>query len=182
LTLLLLGLAGCGTPRYDVEYDYDTRASFGGLRRYQWIEDAGSASGRPRVDAILRDALDRNLERMGMDRVDSEPDFLVACTLATRREVGSRTTETRSDFDERYGSRGYDFDAVAQGEVQVVDYVEGTLTVEIFGPDGRRPIWRGWARGAIPDGRSEAYIQGESMELMRRILEKFPPPATRRKN
>jgi len=180
LTLLLLACAGCGTPRYDVEYDYDTRADFDGLKRYAWLKGQGSETGSSRVDSILRAALDRNLGRMGMERVDADPDFYVACTLETRREVGARGIDTRTMLDQRYGYDTYAFDGDVREPVQVVDYVEGTLFIDVVGRDGKRPIWRGWARGAIPESGSDAKIRAEATEVMRRILEKFPPPATRR--
>lgn len=179
MTLLLLAVAGCGTPRYDVEYDYDTRAEFAGLRRYAWLKGTGSETGSSRADPILRAAVDRNLERMGMVRVDSGPDFWVACTLETRREVGARANDTRSMVDQRYGYDRYYFDGGGHEEVEVVDYVVGTLIIDVVDRGGKRPIWRGWARGAIPAEGSEEKIRAEATEVARRILEKFPPPAKR---
>ena len=62
------------------------------------------------------------------------------------------------------------------------DYLQGTLIIDVAAPDGKQPIWRGWAEGVIREGMSEAKITAEVTEAIRRVLEKFPPPATRKKS
>ena len=52
---------------------------------------------------------------------------------------------------------------------------------DVAEPKGTKPIWRGWAEGVIQEGMSDDRIRAEVTEAIRRILEKFPPPATRKK-
>ncbi|MHC4940075.1 MAG: DUF4136 domain-containing protein [Planctomycetota bacterium] len=182
LTLLLLALAACGGPRYAIEYDYDGDASFDNLKRYRWYRGKGSVSGNERVDKLLEESLDKNLERMGLERIDEgTPDFWVTCVVETRRKVGTREIETRAMMDTHFGYENYYFDGSGGTETAVIDYVEGSIIVDIAVKGGKKPIWRGWAHGVIREGMSDQQIRAEATEVFRRILEKFPPPATRKK-
>jgi hypothetical protein len=180
--LLILLAVACGGPRYAIEYDYDGDASFDGLKTYRWNRGKGSVTGRDDVDAILEAALDKNLERMGMVRLEEgTPDYWVACVLETRRKVGTRQIETRSMMETKFGYENYYFNGIGGVETDVVDYVEGTLIVDVAVNGGKKPIWRGWAEGALRERRNNEQIRAEATEVFRRILEKFPPPATRKK-
>lgn len=182
MTLLLLALAACGGPRYAIEYDYDGDASFENLNTYRWYRGKGSGSGRENIDKILEGALDKNLERMGLERIEQgTPDFWITCVVETRRQVGTRQIETRAMMDTQFGYENYFFNGAGGVETEVVDYVEGSIIVDVATNGGKKPIWRGWAHGAIREGMSDDKIRAEATEVFRRILEKFPPPATRKK-
>ena len=170
MTLLLLTALACGGPRYAVEYDYDGDASFEGLKTYRWYRGKGSFSGNERVDKILESALDKNLARMGYERGEAgQPDFWVTCVVETRRRVRTRSNPTQAMMDIHFGYENYYFNGEGGTVEDVVDYVEGSIIVDVA------------RNGGIREGMSDEKIRAEATEVFRRILVKFPPPATRKK-
>ena len=171
-------LAACSSRRLAIEYDYDGDASFESLKTWSWLARDKSGTGSDNVDKILHEALTTLLERQGYRHVDSGGDFRVGYILETRRKVKTRYVNNYHDYDTE---AAYFFNRVGGVEEQVIDYREGTLILDIAAADGKQPIWRGWASGAIGERMTESRIRAELTEACRQVLEKFPPPATRKK-
>ena len=178
LTLLLFGflLPACSSARLAIEYDYDDEANFDSLKSWSWLAKDKSGSGSSKVDKMLHEALVTLLERQGYRHVETGGDFRVGYVLQTRRRVKTRYIDTYYNYESIYY-----FNGVGGVEVDVVDYREGTLILDVALPEGKQPIWRGWASGAIRAGMKDEQIRAELTEACRQVLEKFPPPATRRK-
>lgn len=179
LLTAILFAGGCGGTNFAIEYDYDVKADFSDLKTYAWLEEQGSETGNDEADAIVREALESLLAKKGMRPVQSgEPDVLVGVTYEMERKIQTRQIDSQYGYDQ-YDEFRYRFDT--RPETAIIDYVEGTLIVDIASSDGKRPIWRGWAVGAIRDNMTIDQIRAEATEALRQVLEKFPPPATRRK-
>ncbi|MHC4953450.1 MAG: DUF4136 domain-containing protein [Planctomycetota bacterium] len=176
---LLAGLVAtaCGGSRLAIEYDYDGDAKFDGLKTWSWLRFEKSGTGSGEVDTIIREALAARLERMGYRQVAEDSDFQVGYVLETRRRTQRRYIDTRYGYQQE----SYYFNGVGGVEVDVIDYLEGSLILDVATKDGKSPIWRGWAEGAIREGMSESKVRAELTEAIRQIMEKFPPPATRKK-
>ena len=174
--LPVLILAACSSPRFAIEYDYDSEADFDGLATWSWLAAGKSGAGSEEVDGMIRDALVKLLERSGYRHVDSGGDFRVGFLVETRRRIKTRTVDIHYEYDWHY-----DFNGVGGPEVDVVDYREGTLILDVARADGKKPIWRGWASGTIREGATSDQVRADVFEACRRVLEKFPPPATRKK-
>jgi len=173
----LLLCASCGGSRLAIEYDYDDEADFSSLRSWSWISTRKSGTGSANVDAIVQEALKSQLAKRNYRYVETGGDFRAGFVLETKRKITQRYIDTRFG----YGSINYEFDFVRGREMVVEDYLRGTLILDVAAADGEKPIWRGWAEGVIREGMSDAQIRAEVTEAIRRVLEKFPPPATRRK-
>jgi len=173
----LLLLASCGGSRLAIEYDYDDEADFAALRTWSWIATDESGTGSAKVDAIVREALKSQLGKLDYQYVASGGDFRAGFVLETQRKITQRYIDTRFG----YGSSNYHFDFVRGREMVVEDYLRGTLILDVTSADGEHPIWRGWAEGVIREGMRDDQIRAEVTEAIRRVLEKFPPPATRKK-
>jgi len=179
LPLVLLSLAACGSNRLAIEYDYDGDADFASLHTWSWIPTQKSGAGSEEVNAIIREALTSQLAQRGYRHVESGGDFLAGFMLETKRKITRRYVD--SNFG--YGSMNpYMFDGIGGVDVVVEDYLQGTLILDVAAQDGKQPIWRGWAEGVIREDMSEAKMRAEVTEAIRGILEKFPPPATRKKS
>jgi len=177
LPFLLALVAACGGTRLDIEYDYDGDADFASLRTWSWMAMQGSETGSDVVDRIVREELASELARRGYRHVAAGGDFRAGFVLETDRKMTERLVYNRYG----YVYDDFPFDGAGSIDVVVDDYVQGTLIVDVAAADGKRPIWRGWAEGVLREKPTEAEVRKRAKEAIRRVLAKFPPPATRKK-
>lgn len=126
-----------------VHVDRDETADFGTYETYQWIE--GTATENQLAERRIRNAVDRELEAKGLQRVEQGGDLLVATHAALR-------TETRVNTDTLPVYYGYYWRTPFWHGQQTVDLrtIEvGTLIIDLIDADEERLVWRGKATGTI---------------------------------
>lgn len=179
LTLALIPLLGaCGGQRLAIEYDYDYDANFESLKTWSWLARKGSETGNAEADKVIREELAAELVRRGFREVEAEADFRVGFLLETDRKMTERHVYTQFGYSYDY----MPFDSLMSVNVVVDDYLQGTLIVDIAAPDGKQPLWRGWAEGVIREKSSDEQMRSAVRDAVRSVLAKFPPPATRKKS
>src|SRR5262249_12214067 len=63
------------------------------------------------------------------------------------------------------------------GDVDVRQYREGTLSIDVFDARNHRPVWHGWAKKEL--SRSDMQnSEGPIRHAVSAVLAKFPPPAS----
>jgi uncharacterized protein DUF4136 len=169
----LVVLVGCSTLR--VGNDFDRSASFSGYHRFTWIERDHHGSANPLVAQRAREAIEQELLAKGFQHVatDDTADFAVDFTIGSveRTEVTS--------YPPPYAGRWWDLNDWwghpywAYG-VDVHEYREGTLSVDIFDVHSHAPVWHGWAKKELT--RSDIkHSQGPIRTAVHQILLEFPP-------
>jgi hypothetical protein len=175
LGLLLLPFAlACSTP--DVDTRWDPYAHFEGLATWSWAPIRASLDqDEPRLQSRLvqkriQQAIVLGLAQRGYAQVRQDPDFLVAYHAAIDEAIDTRTM---------YNS----YRVVPQVEGWALEpsrlvqrYEVGTLLVDVFDSRSRELIWRGRVQSRVqdfgdPDARAE-----RTNEVVRTLLEQFPPP------
>jgi hypothetical protein len=176
--LTALSIAGCAP--ISVSYDYDPAFSFGALRTFGWLPEPGErapgARGNDLVSSRIRHAVETQLEAKGYRKADGTPDFYVAyhAAVTTRLQVDTMYDPGVWGPGPRAARRGW-----GGTRVDVREYDEGTLILDVFDAGDYRLRWRGTAT-AVVNAESDPQRRTERInEAVRLILEKFPPPSTR---
>ncbi|MFH1567033.1 MAG: DUF4136 domain-containing protein [Gemmatimonadota bacterium] len=166
--LAMLGaalLAGC-VPM-TVQHDYDPDVDFSRYHSFTWMPVAENAEtartnlSGPFVDKRVKKALVEALAAKGYGKVDDGADFLVAYHLSYKRRTDVSAV--------RYGYWGPSY------PVDVNQYKEGTLVLDLVDPQTQQLIWRGWSISALQPGADPREEQ-ESIDMaVREILKRFPP-------
>jgi hypothetical protein len=168
-------LAGCGTT---VNVDYDKEANFQALRTFTLVPPLETKTGDERLDSPLvenriRDAIVATLSQRGYQEVKDNPDFAIAYQLGVRQELdSSRSSMTvgvggfypHSAIGMTYGYPGY-----------VESYERGILTIDVLKGSDKRLVWRGSSGRRLYDGRTPEKSEKEINEVVKEILDKFPP-------
>jgi hypothetical protein len=170
LLIAALALAACAS--YHVATDHDPKVDFGKLHVYSWAPRPKPAD--PVVENTLvvnriRDAVDRELAAKGFRRADGgAPDFVVDFATAFRQRVDVWTWPTwcHGHFGHGFGGGGHDVD--------VVDYVQGTLYVGVIDPATNDLLWRGSATSVVDDESGSAKRIDEAVKA---LFADFPPVA-----
>ena len=172
LAALAVGLmTGCSS--YTIVSDYDSKAPFESYKTYKWAIDPANASGNlllknQLIGKRVKNAVDNELKAKGLTAVTSGgADLFVASHLTTKDKLNI------TDWGYRWGPGPY----YGYGpNVDVNQYTEGTLVVDLIDGKSNELVWRGVATGAIsstppPPEELEARIN----DIIGSILAEYPP-------
>lgn len=159
---LLASLGGCSTLR--VEADYDRDINFSNYKTYRWVvtkDKNDPLLSNPLVEKRVRSAVNQVLLSNGFNESRDDPDFFVAYHITSKERVDYR------DFDYGHWSDSY-----SNHTVDMRNYTESTVTLDIVDGKSYQLAWRGWAMGPS-SGVSES--PEKINQSIAKILEKFPP-------
>ena len=169
-------LAACTTLR--VGSDHDPTARFSGYHTYVWMPPRAKIyeSPNPLVVQRAHDAIQGALAAKGYELVSNtaEADFVVDFT------IGSRERTDVHSYPAPYGGpwlrrSPYWWGAPYWGsEVDVRQYREGTISIDVFDTRSHRPTWHGWARKELTRVDLEQSA-GSIREAVDSVLAQFPP-------
>ena len=137
-TLLLPAMANA-----KVYVDHDRDVDFARYATYTWAE--GTAAEDQLAERRIREAVDRELAKKGLERVDEGGDLMVVSHAAVH-------TKTRVDVDKFPPHYGYYWRRPFWVERTTVDVREikmGTLIIDLLDANEERLVWRGKATGAV---------------------------------
>jgi len=143
-------------------FDYDTAHVFGPIASYAWIEKQDNSIAMRRV----RDAVDLELRARGFVETASRPDVQIAA------HVGSQERLRVVDWGYTYPQRGYWHGG---RDIDVYQYEEGSLVLDVVDPGQGELVWRGTASKAVDRSWTPEERETEVREAVRALLAEFPP-------
>jgi Domain of unknown function (DUF4136) len=178
LVLTLGFVSGCASE-LQVGNDYDRSATFRNYHTFTVMqrEHRGLENPlNPLVAVRVEDAIRADLNQKGyVETTDPQAaDFMIDFT------IGSRERTDITSYPQPYAGRGWVGPGWGGGPywgdpVEVHQYREGTLSVDVFDAHSHRPVWHGWATKEL----SPDELEHSSPEPVRRavaaVLAKFPP-------
>jgi hypothetical protein len=176
LSVVAIGLALAACTSLRVGNDFDRDATFSGYHAFAWMPREHHGTRNPLVAQRTHDAIQAELTRKGFSYVPDAvaADFVVDFTIGAHER-----TDVRS-YPAPYGGPWYPGYPAWWGypywgnEVDVRQYREGTLAIDVFDAHTNKPVWHGWAKKELTQAdieRSEAPIR----TAVQAVLEKFPP-------
>jgi hypothetical protein len=164
-------ISACTTTR--VGSDFDRNASFAGYHSYAWVPREHEQGRNPLAVRFARESIEAELDQKGftLAKDPESADFDVDFTIGAhdRIDVSSYPTGYRGPWT---WGRGYYGD-----QLNVRQYHEGTLAIDIFDGRTHQPVWTGWASKEISHAdkaRSEEPIRAAAAA----VLAQFPPDST----
>ncbi len=173
LVVAVLILAGCASLR--VANDYDRAATFSGFHRFAWMPRDHHGSGNPLVVQRAQDAIQADLAQKGFVHVadPASADFMVDFTIGAEDRVDVRSYPpaygmSYRNYPDWWGYRYWG------NAIDVRQYREGTLSIDVFDARTHRPVWHGWARKELTSSDLE-NSQAPIRTAVEAVLTKFPP-------
>jgi len=165
MAALLVVAIACGGPSVTVNFDYDTEYDFSNMKRYAYlpIKSVGTVS-ELKIRRFI-DAVNNELQSQGYALSTEDPDFLVALHSASK----DKTNVT--DWGYGMGRRGW----AGGRDIDVTQYTEGTIFVDIVDPASRQLVWRGTATSAVDDSASPDKQNKQFAQIASRLFSNFPP-------
>lgn len=170
-----LALVACAPLR--VASDFDHTASFAAYHSFAWMPREHHGLGNPLVAQRAHDAIAAELKAKGFSEAadPAAADFVVDFTIGSRERTEVNSYPAAYTSPGSWGARGWWGYPYWGGEVDVRQYREGTLSIDVFDGHSHRPVWHGWARKELTRSdieQSEAPIRA----AVAAVLAQFPPP------
>jgi hypothetical protein len=132
LVLCIAGFTLSCSSVYDVQYDYDQRADFTGLKTYDWLPVPDKADIESLDIARVKAAVNAELQAKGLIMTSGNPDLLIAEHLGTKDKVKVR------DWGYSYAPYGgYWGGHWGSGGVSVYEYEEGSLILDFVDAESK---------------------------------------------
>ncbi len=167
---MLLVFSGCGVK---VHSTFDRSKDFSKYKTFCWLNGCEFTYSGPTYlnDSLLRvkikNAIVSELERKGIVQNDNSPDLLVDFHISIKNES--------SVIYHRHEDGQYDFKPFP--DQQVINYLKGTIVVDMVDQSHSSMVWRSEAIGYMdlhPDLSEENIKRG-----IRTALKDFPPKPLR---
>lgn len=172
--LLGLILAGCSTLRVGADFDHAT--SFPEYHAFSFMEREHHGSHNPLVVQRARDAIEAELIRKGFVVASSaeKADFVVDFTIGARDRMDVHSYPATYVGYGWWDNPGWWGGPYWGGQLDVRQYREGTLSIDIFDARTHRPVWHGWAKKELTRSDME-HSEAPIRAAVAAVLERFPP-------
>ena len=169
LPLLFLIIASCNSVR--VTADYDTKIDFNTYKTFAFYKPGIDEATISDLDKkrIMR-AIESELLAKGMQKSES-PDVLVSLFTKSRERVN-----VNNNLNWGVGF-GYGWNPWIWGganNLNINQYTEGTLFIDIIDTNKKELLWQGIGSGALAD-RSPEQKEERINKFVKEILLKYPP-------
>ena len=164
-TLLGAALVIFGSMAFaqDVHTDYDKKADFSRFHTYEWAKvQTSNPLWQPRIE----EAVDKELQAKGWQRVQSNADVALTAVGATRNQQ-----EYQTFYD---GMGGWRWWGIGGETTTTVDtYKVGTLVLDMYDAHNNQLVWRGTASDTLSDKPEKN--ENKLDKAVDKMLKNFPP-------
>ena len=174
IALAAVALSGCGSG-VSVNYDYDIDAPFSEYKTYAWVErDAPAVSNNSRsgipnsqlVQSRIKRAIDEQMVKKGFTENNSSPDVLMVYHTGVQDKISV------TDWGYSYGSYYWGWGGRA---IDVYQYQEGTLVIDMIELSSKELVWRGWAQGTVDPNPTPDELDYKIKSAVQKVFSKYPP-------
>ena len=160
---ILISMSGCGSSM-QVNTDYDKAANFSAVKTYSWRE--GTKLPNPLMNDRVIAAVDAQLMKKGMQRVDSAGDVTVTYHAAASESMDVQTFSTGG----YYGCWG---GCMGTTSTTVRPVTTGTLIVDLVETSSNKMLWRGTGSDTVTGDPQDS--ERKINEAISRMFQNFPP-------
>ncbi len=156
---IIATLSACASgPK--VDSDYDQNYNFGAIKSYYLEPDNQKEylglPGESLTNQRITKSIQSEMKRRGIvAKPAAEADILIAFHVTTKDKT--RVTS----YNTAYGYRpyGYGYGGMGTSNVDVRQYTEGSLFIDLVNPKDKKTVWRGIASAILKDRTTEERIE-----------------------
>jgi hypothetical protein len=166
LSLLLL-LGACSSIK--VTYDFDSTADFSKYKTYDFTEDAKNFPIQELDRTRILNAIDKEMTAKGFTKSEN-PDVLIDLQVKLeQRQTATATNNGAYGRGYRYGWGG------GTTYVNVENYVDGTLFINMVDKSAEKLVWQGRGTKTLEDHPSPEKKEKNITYSIQQIFTKYPP-------
>jgi Domain of unknown function (DUF4136) len=168
LLVTLVGLAACTTITPHIASDYDRSAEFSTLHNFTLTVRPHASLQSALVEQETYDAIKEELTSKGFTYVldPAQADFAVDFSVGAKDRLGAKSYPIHYTGPWGLGAWG--------NEVDVRQFRQGTLAIDVFDVRSGRAIWHGAAEKELSQSEM-AHSDAPIRESVTAVLVTFPP-------
>ena len=163
-------LLACCATKPEIASDYDRSANFAIYHTFTLMHREHPAIPNPLVAIRAEEDITLELQRRGytLTADPTSADFTVDFT------IGAAERTDISSYPAAYSGPWFLGGPYWGGNINVRQYREGTLAIDIFDGHTHRPVWHGWAHNDLTHEDLEQPAEPVS-KAVSSVLARFPP-------
>lgn len=174
MTALLAVVFALGCSSMSVNHDWDRDANFGGYQTYSWAPQPAAApqnaqqaqSRNDLLDKRIRRAIDDQMVAKGFSENPQGSDVHVVYHVGTQDKINV------TDWGYRYS---YDYWGWGGRDIDVYQYTEGTLVIDLIDATTKELVWRGSATKSIESNPTPEKLENNINKAVQAIFQNYPP-------
>jgi hypothetical protein len=167
---------GCASS-VTVKYDFDKEANFASLKTFDWLPVPTMAVGSVKsaiernslLDKRVKTSVNEQLAAKGFTQTSDNPDVLVTYHVGVEDKVNV------TDWGYNYAGYGRYYGGWGGSSVDVYQYTQGTLLIDIIEAKSKQLIWRGAGQGTVEQGAPAEKREQRLNNAIAKIMAKYPP-------
>jgi Domain of unknown function (DUF4136) len=163
-SVALLTLLASAAFAQDVKTDYDHHANFERYHTYSW---AKVQTDDPLWQSRITDAVDKDLQAKGWQKVDSGGDVMLTAVGAVHNQKQYQTFYDGFGPGWRWGGLGGETTTTA------VNYRVGTLVLDMYDAQNKQLIWRGSSSDTLASKPEKN--ENKLDKAVDKLFKDFPP-------
>jgi hypothetical protein len=173
LAITFVGALTASCSSIKVSSDFDRNANFAVYKTYAFTKEAEALPVNDINRARIIDAVTNELAAKGFAKSD-QPDVLIDLQIAAQQMQSATATSTSPGYygaGYRYGWGG----GFSTTTINVENYVEGTLFVDMIDSPKKQLVWQGRAVGTIDEDAAPAQREKNINYAVKQIFTTYPP-------
>lgn len=174
--LLFLGLFTASAQ--DVRYNFDKDTDFSKLKTYTWVLLKGAPELNSMVDKQIKEAIDAELAKKGLTKVDSDSaDLYIGYQTAIKQETEFTSYNSSWGYGAGWyggGWYGAPGTSVTTGQTSTINI--GSLALDMYDSAHKDLVWRGVVSKSL-DPKAKPDKQTKNLnKAVAKLLKNYPPP------
>ncbi len=158
-----------------VSSDYDKDVDFTQFKTYKFTEEALNLPISDLSRGRLIEAITSEMATKGFSQTD-DPDILLDITITAEQK--ERTTATTNYSSMNHYGAGYRYrwgPSFTTTDINVTEYVEGTIFLDFISSETNQLVWQGRGVGTVQENASSQKKDKRAYNGVAKILGKYPP-------
>jgi hypothetical protein len=169
VVLSLVVLAACSSIQ--TTYDFDSTVDFSKYKTYEFTDDAKAFPIQELDRQRVLSAIETELAAKGFTKSSSSPDVLIDLQVKLQQKQTATATNT-GGYGYRYGwGAGYG----GTTRVDVQNYVEGTLFINMIDKASEKLVWQGRGTKTLEEHPTPEKKEANVKYGVKQIFLKYPP-------
>ena len=171
---VIVFISSCSSLK--TSYDFDKTTDFSSYKTYAFSEDAMKLPIQELNRNRLLNAIDQQMTAKGFTK-SSDPDVLIDLHVKAEQKKDATATTTGPGMYGGYGAPWrYGYGAgFSTTQINVNEYTEGTLFVNMVDKNADKLVWQGRATKVLDEDASPEKREKNINEAVAKIFEKYPP-------
>jgi hypothetical protein len=161
----------------DVRYNFDSKADFTQFKTFKWVEIKGADHANQLVDKQIRDTVEAELAKKGLQKTDSDTaDLYIAYQTAIGTEKQFTSYNTGWGYGPGWGGGWYGggmSSTTTTGSTTTI-YV-GQLGLDMYESAKKDLVWRGTASKTLDPKAKPEKQQKNLTKAVAKLLKNYPP-------